>query len=256
MKKIFFYNGSPEGSALWRGMGRSPMLFIFFIFFIFPLLFPRIAFANVYDVVVVGAGTGGMSAAIQAARSGLSVAVVEPSDRVGGQIVASAVSTMDDVGRTRTGLYLEFIERVRAYYARAGVATNICLWGGDTIAVEPVAAERILLEMADEAGVARIVRAARIVRVEMEGDRVAGILVETGDGGALREERLSGKVFVEATEQGDFLAMTGARYRVGNSISPRIDERANVQDITYVAVVKRYPDGLPDALRMPGPPPG
>ncbi|MDR1483130.1 MAG: FAD-dependent oxidoreductase, partial [Synergistaceae bacterium] len=31
---------------------------------------------------------------------------------------------------------------------------------------------------------------------------------------------------------------------------------ANVQDITYVAVVRRYPGGLPDGLRLPGPPPG
>jgi hypothetical protein len=29
-----------------------------------------------------------------------------------------------------------------------------------------------------------------------------------------------------------------------------------VQDITYVAVVKKYPGGLPERLRMPGPPPG
>jgi len=39
-----------------------------------------------YDLVVVGAGTGGVAAAVQAGRSGLSVALVEPSDFVGGQI--------------------------------------------------------------------------------------------------------------------------------------------------------------------------
>jgi hypothetical protein len=35
-----------------------------------------------------------------------------------------------------------------------------------------------------------------------------------------------------------------------------VDPSANVQDITYVAVVKKYPGGPPDELRMPGPPPG
>jgi hypothetical protein len=67
---------------------------------------------------------------------------------------------------------------------------------------------------------------------------------------------LSADVFIDATERGDFLARAGARYRVGNSVSPNVGMRANVQDITYVAVVKKYPGGLPDELRMPGPPPG
>ena len=39
---------------------------------------------NAYDVVIVGAGTGGFSAAIQAARMGMRVALLEETDWVGG----------------------------------------------------------------------------------------------------------------------------------------------------------------------------
>ncbi len=247
MKK--FKNGGAGGTAPCR-VWAEPTVLIFLILLFFAT--PASAMeARVYDLVVVGAGTGGMAAAIHASRAGLSVAVVEESDRVGGQIVGAAVSTMDDVGRTRTGLYLEFIERVRQYYAETGTATNICLWGGDTIAVEPVVAERILLEMW---GAGEIFTRARIERVDVRDDRVESIEIfseEYND-----SYLLSADAFIDATEQGDFLARTGARYRVGNSVSPEVDLNANVQDITYVAVVKKYPGGLPDALRMPGPPPG
>ena len=209
-----------------------------------------------YDLVIAGAGTGGSAAAIQAARSGLSVALVEESDFIGGQMTGAAVATMDDVGRTRTGIYLEFIERVRAHYAQYGTATNICLWGGDTIAVEPSVAQNLLLDMMAEAGGIDIYRRAAVTGVTMDGDRLTGIeAARRGEGG--EEEKISfrAEVFIDATERGDMLPLAGARYRVGNSVSPGVNPRANVQDITYVAVVKKYSGGLPADLKMPGPPP-
>ena len=49
-----------------------------------------------YDVVIAGAGTGGFSAAIQAARLGAKVALIEETDWIGGQMAAAGVSTMDE----------------------------------------------------------------------------------------------------------------------------------------------------------------
>ena len=67
-----------------------------------------------YDVVVMGAGTGGAAAAMQAARMGARVALVEESGWIGGQMTAAGVSTMDDLSGNISGLYGEFVERLRA----------------------------------------------------------------------------------------------------------------------------------------------
>jgi NADPH-dependent 2,4-dienoyl-CoA reductase/sulfur reductase-like enzyme len=63
-----------------------------------------------YDVVVVGAGTGGVAASIQAARQGVHVALLEETDWIGGQMSAAAVSTMDELGKLGgpQGIYSEF----------------------------------------------------------------------------------------------------------------------------------------------------
>jgi hypothetical protein len=209
-----------------------------------------------YDLVVVGAGAGGSAAAAQAARSGLSVALVEESNFIGGQITGAAVSTMDDLGRTRTGIYKEFIERARAHYGALGVATNICLWGGDTIAVEPSVARDILTDMVVSSGAVDVYLRAAVRRAEVSGGRLTGVEVELSGGADAGRALFEAAVFIDATERGDLLPLAGAAYRVGSVRSGGDASRANVQDITYVAVVKKYPGGLPDALRMSGPPPG
>lgn len=208
--------------------------------------------AHSYDIAVIGAGCGGVSAAIQAARMGMKVAVIEESDWVGGQMTGAAVSTMDDVRRTRTGIYNEFIKRVREFYDARNTPVNVCYWGSDTIACEPWVGQKILLDMMKESGDITVLTLARVTKANCENNRVVSADVETPD----EKFTLTAKVFIDATETGSFIPLTGARYRVGNSIAPDTDENSVIQDITYVAVVKKYPDGLPEGLRLTRRPPG
>ncbi|HRZ93463.1 MAG TPA: FAD-dependent oxidoreductase, partial [Candidatus Paceibacterota bacterium] len=46
-----------------------------------------------YDVVIAGAGTGGFGAAVQAARLGAAVLLLEETDWIGGQMTAAAVTS-------------------------------------------------------------------------------------------------------------------------------------------------------------------
>jgi hypothetical protein len=242
---------------LWQLGGfvlRKKSLLILLIIFITVFSPTAIAYASesrLYDVVIVGAGTGGCAAAIQAARMGMSVALTEQSDWIGGQMTGAAVSTMDDKGLTRTGIYLEFITRIRDFYSAWGTNVNVCYWGSDTIAFEPWAGQKILREMLSEAGLVDVILKAKPVSVKLSKNKITSAVFNV-DG---KQAVFSAKIFIDATECGDFIPLTGARYRSGNSLSPKIDKNAVIQDITYPAVIKRYKGGLPPELKVQGPPP-
>ena len=203
-----------------------------------------------FDVAVVGAGCGGAAAAIQAARLGMEVAVVEESDWVGGQMTGGGVSTMDDVRRTRTGIYGEFLRRASAYYEARETPVNTCYWGSDTFAFEPWVAQMTLLDMMRETGGVSLFMKTRVLEAKMKGGAVRAALLDK-DGEKIE---LRAKVFIDATEAGDFIPLTGARYRAGHGDSSgEID--GVIQDITYVAVIKRYPAGVPEELKFRHRPP-
>lgn len=204
-----------------------------------------------YDVVVVGAGLSGVSAAISAARLGMKVLVIEDSEVVGGQAVASAVSTMDDMKKTRFGIYKEFLDRASNYYKETNTPVDICLWAGDTFAFEPRVIDKTLREMMTETGNITLECDTRVLSANTIKDKLVSIIT-TKNG---LHNQINAKVFIDATEAGDFIPLTGARYRVGNGIFPKVSQNSIIQDITYVAVVKKYRDGLPEELFLKTKPP-
>lgn len=222
---------------------------------LFTLLFQTPAMsetnAMVYDVIVVGGGSGGSAAAVQAARCGASVAILEETGWIGGQITAAAVSTMDDVGHNRSGLYREFIDRIAETYESTGTPYNLCYWGSDTIASDPVTAEAILLHMMKISGPGsiHIYLQTSLSKALTEGSKVTGVEVLREDGSRMT---FKAPVTVEATECGDLLPLTGARYRAGNSVSPNIDLNSEIQDLTWVSVIRRQKNISRDlAVRKP-----
>jgi hypothetical protein len=206
-----------------------------------------------YDVVVVGAGSGGTAAAIQAARQGRSVALVEETDWIGGQMTSAAVPTMDEGWANRdSGLYFDFISRVRAHYAKLGKSVGTCYWSAKSNCFEPKVGQQILYDMIVEArksGTLDVLLRQQVVRVLSSGDTVTGIVTKEG-------ATLYSKVLIDATEYGDVLPLTPARYRIGHSIGASADPAGCVQWITYTAVVKKYQQGVPPELVLPHAPPG
>ena len=209
-----------------------------------------------YDVVVVGAGAGGVSAALQAARMGMHVALLEETDWVGGQMTAAGVSFGDWYLQppAGSGLYAEFVGRVRAYYADStrfppsGKPIGTCYFGTNNQCWEPHVGREILEAMLTEASVDLELR-TRVIGVGSSGGVVREVTTARG-------VRFLSQVLIDATEYGDVIPLTGARYRVGRSSSDDIDPTACIQDITYVAVMRRYSAGVPASLRVTSPPPG
>ncbi len=205
-----------------------------------------------YDVVVAGAGCGGIAAAISAARLGASVLLLEETDWIGGQATAAGVSTMDEAGfNTTSGFYAEFTDRVRVHYARKGKSVGTCASSPRKTCFEPSVGRKILHEMIDDTratgATIDLLLTSRITAVHRDANRITGVTLHDN-------RKIATKVLIEATEYGDVLPLTGEEFRVGRFLNKVGD--SCVQDITYTSVVKRYPQGVPSELWMAQPPPG
>ena len=73
-----------------------------------------------YDLIVVGAGSGGIGAAVTAARLGLQVLLLEKRRRLGGTVVAAGVSTWEP-GVGGTGLPFEIYRHLRTIPDAVGI---------------------------------------------------------------------------------------------------------------------------------------
>ena len=219
-----------------------------------------------YDIIVAGAGTGGISAAIQAASMGAYVLVVEPSPMLGGQAIAAGVANMDDLSTTssRSGIYADFISRVDEYYSARGKSIGTSYWDPRNLAFEPHVGRKILQDMARGEDAPDILYNSEIVGVgkdeviSVTGDsvseapRINSVIVKTPEG----MKSITCKVLIDATEYGDILPLAGADYRAGNSITPSINPNAMIQDITWTAIIRKYPEGIPEHLKPKSPLPG
>ena len=68
------------------------------------------------DVLVAGGGASGVAAAIQAARMGMHVALVEETDWLGGMLTSAGVSAVDGNYKLPGGIWGEFKERLEKHY--------------------------------------------------------------------------------------------------------------------------------------------
>ncbi|MFZ2642141.1 MAG: FAD-dependent oxidoreductase [Verrucomicrobiia bacterium] len=213
-----------------------------------------------YDLVIAGAGTGGCGAAVQAARMGRSVLLLEETDWIGGQMNAAAVTSMDE-GRTlcrERGLYRELCALIMAHYQPLGINCETAYWLRH-VCVEPRVGRRLLhtlLGDASGAGVLDLSLRSRVTKVSKHGNTVVGVEVEIVTAKGRETRRIGSRILIDATEWGDVIPLTGARYRVGNCTSDSINPAQHVQANTWTAVVKQYPQGVPPEMVMTQPPPG
>jgi hypothetical protein len=161
------------------------------------------------------------------------------------------------------GLYREFHEAMTAYY----YTLNKDPFRGDrsfgnpnsNAGYEPRIARAGLYAMiADARNKATLdlsVR-SRVVEVAKSDNAVTGVTVEVAsDAAGTQRKQIKSKVLIDATEYGDVIPLTGARYRVGNVTSDKLDMKSLVQDHTWCAVIREYPQGVPDHLKVRQEPP-
>ena len=166
------------------------------------------------DVVVYGGTPAGVMAAVAAARQGRTVTLVEPSGHVGGVVSGGLVAT--DIGKRETvgGLADEFLKRVVKHYLQTyGPDSRSFAQCKQGVKFEPHVAEAIFEQMLAEAKTVVVVKRQRLKAITAEAARITSITTEDPAG---QERRVfAGRVFVDATYEGDLMAAARVPYRVG-----------------------------------------
>lgn len=188
-----------------------------------------------YDVVIYGGTSAGIASAIQASRMGKSVVIIEPTDRLGGLTTGGLGQT--DIGNKHVigGISREFYQNIRKHYGD----TKNWKWqdrseylddgqtrtekGEDAMwTFEPSAALKVYHQMLSGKKI-DIVYRERLNResgVTKKGGTIESIEMMNGS-------KYTGKMFIDATYEGDLMAASGVSYRVGRESNREYGETLN-----------------------------
>jgi hypothetical protein len=200
------------------------------------------------DVIVYGATPGGITAAISAAREGRSVILLEQTKHVGGLSTSGLnrdeSSHMDP--RTFGGLSEEFVSE--ANRRSHGFDKPLVTWKGSR-SWQSRFAEEVFLDMLRTPGLT-VYYDQLLADVNTSGRRLTHLSVQNGT-------TYKGRVFIDATYEGDLLAAAGVSYTVGREARDQYGESlGGVRYLDKPIKVSPYDNEgnlLPNI--MPGPPP-
>jgi len=189
-----------------------------------------------YDIVVYGATSSGITAAIQSSRLDKKVLLIEPGHRIGGLTTGGLGQT--DIGNKQAigGISREFYQNIKNHYQKQ---VN-WMWqkresyrdGGQTTSdsmedamwtFEPSAALRVFKEMIRKEKNITLIYSQRLNRksgVKKTGGKIVSIQMESG-------QIYQSKIFIDATYEGDLMAASGVSYIVGRESNSQYGESLN-----------------------------
>lgn len=202
------------------------------------------------DLLIAGGGASGTTAAIQAARMGVQVTVVEQTPWLGGMLTAAGVTAIDGNHHMPGGLWGEFRQHLYDYYGGPqAVATG---WVSNTL-FEPSVANKIFKQMMAAEKNVQVLYDTRWESVKKVNDGWEMTVVQ-----GKKRRTIQARLIIDATELGDVMAAAGAKYRIGMDARDEIGEaqapeKANdiIQDLTYVVVLKDYGKGADKTIPKP-----
>jgi hypothetical protein len=224
-----------------------------------------------YDIVVYGGTPGGITAAVQAARMHKSVILIEPGKHLGGMTSGGLGAT--DIGNKKAigGIAREFYRRIKKHYADDANWTfekRPAFRGmghdprDDTAwTFEPHVAEKIFQDLIREHKIP-VVLGQRLdfakgvpkvgIRILKDGTRIVAIATDSG-------AVYRGKVFIDATYEGDLMAEAQVAYHVGREPNRTYGETLNgvqVKNATHHQFIKPvdpyWKPGDPSSGLLPG----
>jgi hypothetical protein len=172
-----------------------------------------------YDLVIVGGTPGGIMSGIAAARQGKTSVILERTSHIGG-LPANGLGATDIATRgSTTGLFAEFIQRVKEHYVKKyGADSKQVKDCSDGFHFEPsvgeIVLEQMLAEHKDKITVLKMRQFdAEDKNITMKDNRIEKILILNRD--SKKIEEYTGKIFVDATYEGDLGAAARVPFRLG-----------------------------------------
>ncbi len=200
----------------------------FYILSMMLLISWGVAAQNQFDLVIVGGNPGGIMAAIAAARQGKTSVILERTGHLGG-LPANGLGATDIATRqATTGLFSEFTSRIKRYYIQHyGENSQQVKDCSDGFHFEPSVAAMIYQEMLNEQKEKITVLLMRQFDAEnqnivLRNGNIESIYMLNRENG--QRERYQGKIFVDATYEGDLGAAAGIPFRVGRESKSEFDE--------------------------------
>ncbi len=195
----------------------------------------RAATQDEYDLVVYGGTSAGIAAAVQAKRMGKSVILIEPSSRIGGLTTGGLGQT--DIGNKAAigGISREFYEGIKEYYDipanwkwqqkeeyKDGGQTRTAAGESSMWTFEPSAALAVYENWIDTYNIPLVFK-QQLDRengvTKMDG-KISEIKMRSG-------EVYRGKMFIDATYEGDLLATADISYTIGREANAKYKETQN-----------------------------
>jgi len=179
--------------------------------------------ARKFDVVVAGAGTAGVVAALAAARRGAKTALIEAKGYPGGTVTEGGTALHSfynlwkafDVEKRQVvrGIPHEIISRLMKVGGCTGHAEMTRGFDFDSVctAIDTELYKLVTMQMLDEAGVFIAVNTL-LTGAIMDGSRVKGVIANSRSG----REAIYARSFVDCTAYGDLAAYAGAKYTEPN----------------------------------------
>lgn len=184
------------------------------------------------DVVIAGAGTAGVVAALAAARLGAKTVLIESKGYPGGLVVEGGTALHSfynlwkafpgvEKRQVVKGIPQEIVHRLMDAGGTSGHAEMLKGYDYDSVctAIDTEIYKRVVFEMLDEAGVQVCVN-TMLTQAIANGGAVQGVVAESHGG----REAVFAKAYVDCTGYGDLAAYAGAEfsepndYPVANSI--------------------------------------
>ncbi|MEG5062064.1 FAD-dependent oxidoreductase [Microcoleus sp. B3-A4] len=206
------------------------------------------------DVLVVGGGTGGTAAAVQAARRGAKTILVSEFPWLGGMLTAAGVSAPDgnELAAFQTGLWGAFLRELQQRQP-GGLD-----WGWVSFfTYDPRTGAEIFADWVKCLPNLHWISGQKAHDVLYEGDRISGV--------QFADFTVSAKITLDATELGDLLALAEVGHRWGwefqaewgepsaPAASNALTESYSVQAPTWVAIMQDFGKGAAGP-EIPAPP--